>query len=103
MDYLNAGQTLKQLYDVTISDGHGGTVVQTITITLRGSSDGTLFGRGNGPDAFDWKSPAKEFCARHPSTPRQSRRQKVLKQNGALRAGTSTFSRSPGPRKAGAP
>jgi len=56
MDYLNAGQTLKQLYDVTINDGHGGTVVQTITITLRGSSDGstrTLFGRGNGPDAFE--------------------------------------------------
>jgi VCBS repeat-containing protein len=53
MDYLTVGQTLKQYYDVTISDGQGGTVVQTIAITLRGSSDGftrTLSSRANGPD-----------------------------------------------------
>ena len=39
IDYLNAGQTLTQLYDVTIDDGHGGTVVQTITITVNGAAD----------------------------------------------------------------
>ena len=41
MDYLKAGQTKTQLYDVTISDGQGGSVVQTITITLTGTGDST--------------------------------------------------------------
>ncbi len=57
IDHLNAGQTLTQLYDVTIDDGHGGTVVQTITITINGASDGaaraTRKGRGNGSDTDD--------------------------------------------------
>ena len=39
MDYLTAGQTKTQAYDVTINDGHGGTVTKTITITLTGASD----------------------------------------------------------------
>jgi len=68
LDYLKAGQTLTQLYDVTINDGHGGTVTQTITMTLTGAGDtagrtrgargndtgdgygagGTIFGHGHG-------------------------------------------------------
>src|SRR5947209_202085 len=31
-DYLAAGQTLTQKYDVTVDDGQGGTAVQTVTI-----------------------------------------------------------------------
>jgi serralysin len=57
IDYLNAGQTLTQLYDVTINDGHGGTVLQTITITINGAADGAARvakkGRGNGSDVDD--------------------------------------------------
>jgi VCBS repeat-containing protein len=60
IDYLNAGQTLTQLYDVTIDDGHGGTVVQTITITLNGAADGaartTRKARGSGSDTDDQSS-----------------------------------------------
>ncbi|QQN64690.1 VCBS domain-containing protein [Bradyrhizobium diazoefficiens] len=39
IDYLQAGQTLTQKYDVTISDGHGGTTVQTVTVTIVGTND----------------------------------------------------------------
>lgn len=39
MDPLKAGVTKVQLYDVTISDGHGGTITQTIAITLTGADD----------------------------------------------------------------
>ncbi|WP_312002679.1 beta strand repeat-containing protein, partial [Bradyrhizobium diazoefficiens] len=39
VDYLQAGQTLTQKYDVTISDGHGGTAVQTVTVTIVGTND----------------------------------------------------------------
>ena len=57
IDYLKAGQTLTQLYDVTINDGHGGTVMQTITITLAGTGDSTRVSRkalrGNGSDTDD--------------------------------------------------
>ncbi|SFG94615.1 type I secretion C-terminal target domain (VC_A0849 subclass) [Ensifer sp. OV372] len=40
LDSLNAGETLTQKYDVTIDDGHGGTAVQTVTITITGTDDG---------------------------------------------------------------
>jgi serralysin len=39
MNYLKAAETKVQLYDVTINDGHGGSVTQTVTITLTGSDD----------------------------------------------------------------
>ena len=55
MDYLNSGQSLTQRYDVTINDGHGGKVVQTVTITLTGTNDAgaarTRKLRGNDPDS----------------------------------------------------
>ena len=42
---------------MTIDDGHGGSVVQTITITINGASDGatraTKKGRGNSSDTDD--------------------------------------------------
>ena len=58
IDHLNAGQTLTQLYDVTIDDGHGGTVLQTITITINGAADGATrttrkASRGNSSDTDD--------------------------------------------------
>src|SRR5690606_2444756 len=34
LDSLAAGQTLTQDYVVTVADGHGGTVTQTVTITI---------------------------------------------------------------------
>jgi len=39
MNYLKADETKIQLYDVTVNDGHGGSLVQTVTITLTGSDD----------------------------------------------------------------
>lgn len=39
MDSLKAGRVKTQVYDVTIDDGHGGTILQTITITLTGADD----------------------------------------------------------------
>jgi VCBS repeat-containing protein len=60
IDYLKAGQTLTQNYDVTVDDGHGGSTVQTVTVTLIGADDATTkvakggagkgFGKGNGND-----------------------------------------------------
>ena len=41
IDYLKAGQTLTQKYDVTIDDGHGGSTTQTVTVTLIGAGDET--------------------------------------------------------------
>jgi VCBS repeat-containing protein len=54
IDSMKAGQTKTQLYDVTIDDGHGGTIVQTITITLTGAGDAatrTRRARGNEADS----------------------------------------------------
>ena len=56
IDYLTAGQTLTQKYDVTIDDGYGGSTLQTITVTLVGAADATTTttstgGRGKGKPA----------------------------------------------------
>jgi VCBS repeat-containing protein len=42
LDYLAAGQSLTQYYDVTLSDGKGGTAKQTVTVTLAGANDGVV-------------------------------------------------------------
>ncbi len=34
--FLNDGESLTQIYDVTIDDGHGGTVTQAVTVTIDG-------------------------------------------------------------------
>ena len=39
IDFLGAGQTAYQIYQVKVSDGHGGTDTQYVTITLNGSND----------------------------------------------------------------
>jgi VCBS repeat-containing protein len=39
LDFLSAGQTLTQIYNVTVADGHGGTIVQPVTVTLTGTND----------------------------------------------------------------
>src|SRR5207244_433962 len=38
-DYLAVGQTATEKFTVTISDGHGGTVDQTVTITVTGTNE----------------------------------------------------------------
>jgi VCBS repeat-containing protein len=39
LDFLSAGQVLVQSYNVTIADNHGGTLVQTVTVTITGAND----------------------------------------------------------------
>jgi VCBS repeat-containing protein len=39
IDFLAAGQTLVQKYNVTVNDGHGGAAVQVVTVTLTGTND----------------------------------------------------------------
>ena len=40
LQFLAAGQILTQTYNVTINDGHGGTVSQAVTVTITGTNDG---------------------------------------------------------------
>lgn len=39
---LAIGQTITQVYDVSIDDGHGGTITQQITVTIAGTNDDPL-------------------------------------------------------------
>ncbi|GAB6069199.1 VCBS domain-containing protein [Thiomicrorhabdus hydrogeniphila] len=39
IDYLAAGETLTQVYEVKVDDGKGGTVTQAVTITITGTND----------------------------------------------------------------
>mgnify|MGYP000897814174 FL=1 len=39
MDHLAKGETVTQLYDVTVDDGKGGTDTVTVTVTITGSND----------------------------------------------------------------
>src|SRR3546814_5312303 len=39
LDSWPAGKTVDQKYDVTIADGNGGTVTQTVTVNLNGAND----------------------------------------------------------------
>ncbi|RDI58805.1 VCBS domain-containing protein [Microvirga subterranea] len=39
LDSLAAGQVLVQRYDVTVSDAHGGSAVETVTVTITGAND----------------------------------------------------------------
>jgi len=38
-DFLSANQTLVLTYDIIVSDNHGGTAVQTVTVTVTGTDD----------------------------------------------------------------
>jgi VCBS repeat-containing protein len=42
LDFLAAGQTVTQTYNVTITDSQGGATVQVVTVTLTGSNDPTV-------------------------------------------------------------
>src|SRR4029079_4661407 len=39
VEYLAAGQTKVETFDITLDDGHGGTVSRTITVTITGTND----------------------------------------------------------------
>jgi len=45
--YLAAGQTVTEVYTVTVSDGKGGTVTQDVTITITGTNDIPVIGGVN--------------------------------------------------------
>ncbi len=38
--YLAVGESAVEKYDVTFNDGHGGTITETVTVTITGSNDG---------------------------------------------------------------
>lgn len=38
-DFLAAGETRTQMYDVATADGHGGTATQAVTVTIAGTND----------------------------------------------------------------
>lgn len=42
LDFLAAGQTITQTYDVSIDDGQGDVAVETVTITLNGTNDAPM-------------------------------------------------------------
>jgi VCBS repeat-containing protein len=42
VDFLAAGQTLTVTYNVTVSDGHGGTASQPVSFTITGTNDGPV-------------------------------------------------------------
>ena len=42
LDNLNAGEVITQDYDITIDDGMGGSVTETVTITMTGSADAAV-------------------------------------------------------------
>jgi len=42
IDYLAAGESLVQHYNVMVDDGHGGTAVQTVTVTINGANDAPM-------------------------------------------------------------
>jgi serralysin len=65
MDYLKAGQTLTQMYDVTVDDGHGGFATHTVTITLVGASDAVTKGGGKGGSGGPGKKGAGEDMMAH--------------------------------------
>ena len=39
VDFLSAGETLVQVYTITVDDGNGGTATQDVTITILGTND----------------------------------------------------------------
>src|SRR5258707_10870143 len=38
-DFLSKNQTLTLTYDITVSDNHGGTAIQTVKVTVTGTDD----------------------------------------------------------------
>ena len=48
LQFLSAGQTATQKYDVTVSDNHGGSTTQTVTVLLHGENDPVVITTNNG-------------------------------------------------------
>src|SRR5262245_6092717 len=46
LDFVAAGETLTATYNVTIDDGHGGTVTQPVTVTMTGTNDAPVITGG---------------------------------------------------------
>jgi VCBS repeat-containing protein len=46
LDFLAAGETLTATYNVTINDGHGGTVTEPVTVTMTGTNDAPVINGG---------------------------------------------------------
>lgn len=66
--YLAAGQTVNEVYTVTVSDGHGGTVSQDVTVSIVGTADIqlgadkilTLFNSGHDINVPTWALTAND-------------------------------------------
>jgi choice-of-anchor C domain-containing protein len=39
VEYLNAGQTRVEAFDIAVDDGHGGAAIKTVVVTINGSND----------------------------------------------------------------
>jgi VCBS repeat-containing protein len=63
IDYLKAGQTLTQKYDVSIDDGHGGLATQTITVTLVGADDPVVKGKKGGQGGGNGNAPQDDVLS----------------------------------------
>ncbi|MFM9938440.1 MAG: VCBS domain-containing protein [Hyphomicrobiaceae bacterium] len=50
LDFLAAGETLTVMQNVQIMDGHGGMMMQPITVTVQGTNDGPVFFPGGPAD-----------------------------------------------------
>src|SRR5258706_11075443 len=46
-DYLAVGQTATEKFTVTVSDGHGGTASQLVTITINGTNEAPTISAGS--------------------------------------------------------
>jgi len=57
VQYLAAGQTVTQVYRVTVDDGHGGTVYRDVTITVTGTNDAPVANPDTGTTTADAPAP----------------------------------------------
>src|SRR5207244_526406 len=49
VEYLAAGQTKVETFTFTLSDGHGGTVDRTVSVTITGTNDAPILDAAKSP------------------------------------------------------
>ncbi len=47
VQYLGAGETKVETFDVTVDDGHGGTITQSVDVTITGTNDAPIISTGD--------------------------------------------------------
>ena len=63
-DYLAVGQTATETFTVTIDDGHGGTVDQSVTITVHGTNEAPTITSANDTGAVTEDAVDPAICRR---------------------------------------